>query len=45
MTTPHVAGIAAILVQTYPNATVEQIEQAIFNSCEKLDSPEVGERY
>jgi subtilisin len=45
MATPHVAGVAAILVQAYPNATVDQIEQSIFKSCEKLELPEIKERY
>jgi subtilisin len=45
MATPHVAGVAAILVQAYPDATVDQIEQAITNSCEELPPPEIRERY
>lgn len=33
MATPHVAGLAALLRQAKPAATVDQIEQAIFGSC------------
>jgi subtilisin len=33
MATPHIAGFAALLWQAKPNATVNQIERAIFQSC------------
>lgn len=33
MATPHVAGVAALLRQAAPSATVDQIEKAIFDSC------------
>jgi subtilisin len=33
MATPHIAGLAALLWQAKPTATVDQIEQAIFQSC------------
>jgi subtilisin len=33
MATPHVAGLAALLRHAKPNATVDQIEAAIFGSC------------
>lgn len=33
MATPHVAGLAALLFQAKPGATVDQIEDAIFKSC------------
>ncbi len=33
MATPHVAGLAALLWQAKPNATVARVEQAIFRSC------------
>jgi subtilisin family serine protease len=33
MATPHLAGLAALLWEAKPNATVNQIEKAIFNSC------------
>jgi subtilisin family serine protease len=33
MATPHVAGLAALLFQAKPEATVDQIEDAIFRSC------------
>jgi subtilisin family serine protease len=36
MATPHVAGLAALLMEAAPNATVDQVEQAIFNSCSPL---------
>jgi subtilisin len=32
MATPHVAGLAALLLQAKPDATVEQLEQAILGS-------------
>jgi len=34
MATPHIAGLAALLWQAKPTATVNQIENAIFASCE-----------
>jgi subtilisin family serine protease len=34
MATPHIAGLAALLWQAKPNATVKQIENAIFASCQ-----------
>jgi subtilisin len=33
MATPHIAGLAALLWQAMPSATVAQIESAIQNSC------------
>jgi subtilisin family serine protease len=33
MATPHVAGLAALLLQANPNATAVQLEQAIVGSC------------
>ena len=33
MATPHIAGLAALLFQAKPGATVDQIEDAIFKSC------------
>jgi subtilisin len=35
MATPHVAGLAALLWEAKPLATVNQIEQAIFRSCRR----------
>lgn len=34
MATPHIAGLAALLFQAKPQATVDQVEQAIFASCQ-----------
>jgi subtilisin family serine protease len=36
MATPHVAGLAALLFQAKPNASVQAIERAIFRSCTPL---------
>ncbi|MDP9222518.1 MAG: S8 family serine peptidase, partial [Actinomycetota bacterium] len=33
MATPHVAGLAALLLQAKPSATVDELEQALFRSC------------
>jgi subtilisin len=33
MATPHIAGLAAVLWQAKPGATVDEIESAIFGSC------------
>lgn len=33
MATPHVAGLAALLWEAVPHATVDQVEQAILDSC------------
>ncbi len=35
MATPHVAGLAALLMQAAPKATVAQIERAILRSCRR----------
>ncbi len=36
MATPHIAGLAALLWEAKPNATVNQVEKAIFDSCQLL---------
>jgi len=36
MATPHVAGLAALLMQAVPRATIDLVEQAIFASCTPL---------
>jgi len=36
MATPHIAGLAALLMQAAPTATIDQIEKAIFESCAAL---------
>jgi subtilisin family serine protease len=33
MATPHVAGLAALLFQSKPGATIDEVEAAILNSC------------
>jgi len=35
MATPHIAGLAALLMQAKPKASIDEIERAIFNSCER----------
>lgn len=35
MATPHVAGLAALLFQAHPNASVTRVERAIFASCRR----------
>lgn len=35
MATPHIAGLAALLFQARPNATADDIERAIFQSCQR----------
>ena len=46
MATPHVAGLAALLFQARPDATANQVERAIFQSCTRAPgvSPERGNR-
>jgi subtilisin family serine protease len=46
MATPHISGLAALLWEAKPDATVNQIEQAIFKSCQvkKGIDPERGSR-
>jgi subtilisin family serine protease len=34
MATPHVAGLAALLLEAKPTATVEELESALLSSCE-----------
>ena len=34
MATPHIAGLAALLFQAKPTATPDQVEKAIFDSCQ-----------
>jgi len=33
MATPHIAGLAAVLLQAKPNATVDELERALIGSC------------
>lgn len=45
MATPHVAGLAALLFQAKPSASVAEVENAIFRSCRPTASaPERGNR-
>lgn len=37
MTTPHVARLAALLLEARPNTTVTKLERAIFSSAEPGD--------
>jgi subtilisin len=39
MATPHVAGLAALLIGAVPGASVDQVEDAIFNSCSPQGLP------
>lgn len=41
MATPHVAGLAALLMQAAPAASIDEIEQAIFDSCTPLPGEDV----
>jgi subtilisin family serine protease len=43
MATPHIAGLAALLLEAKPHATVQEIEQAILGSC-RLSGSLVGPR-
>ena len=36
MATPHVAGVAALLLQARPDATIEQVERAMLSTCTLL---------
>jgi subtilisin family serine protease len=38
MATPHVAGMAALLMGAKPQATIDELEQAILGSCQKPQS-------
>ncbi|MDQ3014089.1 MAG: S8 family serine peptidase, partial [Acidobacteriota bacterium] len=45
MATPHITGLAALLMEAAPTATIDQIEQAIFSSCSAAAiPPERGNR-
>lgn len=45
MATPHVAGLAALLMEAKPTATAAQVERAIFESCDASGiSPDRGNR-
>jgi subtilisin len=42
MAAPHIAGLAALLWSAVPTASVDQVEQAIFTSCQQLPSEPVA---
>lgn len=42
MATPHIAGLAALLFEARPDATVTEVERAIIASCRKLPSVPQG---
>ena len=42
MATPHVAGLAALLLQAHPKATVARVERAIFDSCTRSSGMTAG---
>src|SRR6185295_3404953 len=45
MATPHVAGLAALLFEAKPGATIDEVEKAIYSSCTLGSiSPERGNR-
>lgn len=39
MATPHVAGLAALLLEAKPDVTVDELENAIFGSCDGTGIP------
>ena len=41
MATPHIAGLAALLMSKVPGATIDEIETAIFDSCTQLPGESV----
>src|SRR5205823_14862812 len=42
MATPHVAGMAALLMHAHPTKTIDEIEKAIFDSCKALKGEDAG---
>ena len=38
MAAPHASGLAALLWEAFPNATVDQVEDAIYDSCTRTSS-------
>jgi subtilisin family serine protease len=38
MAAPHASGLAALLWEAFPNATVDQVEAAIYSSCSRSGS-------
>jgi subtilisin len=45
MATPHVAAVAALLLEAKPSSTVVELEQVIFETCEPLSSDDPPNRY
>ena len=44
MATPHVAGVAALLFEAFPDATVDEMERVLQSTAKSL-SGQVAERY
>jgi subtilisin len=44
MATPHIAGVAALILESQPTATADQLEKAILDTCKPLTG-EIKERY
>lgn len=42
MATPHIAGLAALLFEAKPDATIDHVERAIRSSCRPLDAGDAG---
>lgn len=38
MATPHMAGLAALLMEAYPSASIDDVESAVFSSCARPGS-------
>lgn len=41
MAAPHITGLAALLMEAKPGASIDQIEKAIFSSCKRPDGIEM----
>ncbi len=39
MATPHIAGLAALLMEAHPTKTIDEIEQALLGSCSPKGLP------
>lgn len=45
MSSPHVAGAAALLLQKHPDWTVDEVKAALMNTAEELIDPATGKPY